>query len=307
MKKLNIFLAIYQVVCIVFEFVSFIILFFQNIGLGGWIIFGLLSVFAVITCILSNLYVENDIYLQFIEYLFNNENNPFILMPRISLYMRQKKIQNKIHVEKMEVIYNIDAEEYRESKNPLKADVTQVFRLTIRNKSLPKAYNLCIGNAEVKTPPNIRIKYGMQKRYNKINEMKNNRDEFDTAFVRYYRWNLNPAYIPNQNTLPLILKLRYKGSFDFSKKDPHIVIFYPKAYANRIDNVKYTFNFKNFPDGTVFSIKGNIIERQNNEYKTTEMVDVEVDEALKKVIRFVPIKRRCQSAYYFQLKTMDEI
>lgn len=271
----------------------------------------LISLLSVVIYIITNMYLREANYISFIEFLFNNKTHSFTLLPKISLHMHQTKKKNKFHVHELFVHYEIDAKPYKDSENPFLGDMTATFNYTIYNdRNFPKYFHLCMGNDYTSDPPDIQIKYGSQHDYISHEADELPRDKYIITRVRNWQIKLEESNINGSKTFNLSIKIKYKKSFNFDLTAPDIIIFLPKAHGEKIDEVKYVIDLKNFPSYD-FRFSCHDIVKRNGKYEIGDLSagNIIADKNMTSYnINFTPLNRSFfpiweerYIAYYFEI------
>jgi len=272
-----------------------------------------IALISIMLYIVSTNYLKKTDYLEFIEYLFNNDIHSFTLLPKLSLYLDQNGKTNKFHVKKLSVHYKVDAKPYKDGDNPYLGDMVAVFEYEIdKKKEIPQYYCICIGNDYATTPPIVELKYGIQTEYRPQEADELPRDVYIRSRVRCWHIKLEDNFITGKDILNLSLRISYKRGFDFALGTPDIIIFPPKAHAEHIDEAEYNIELNSFPITTDFRFACHAIERGKEGYETIDLSTGEIthkdEKQTKYKMTFNPEKdnvshswRENHKAYYFEI------
>lgn len=212
-------------------------------------ILGCVWIFVFVVLLLS--YKKNYDYINFIEYLCNNNRHRFNLLPRFRIYMHQHKILNKIHVRSLDITYQIDGKKYQNEKEPLYGDVTITYKYEIEKTSTSE-FIWIYGNDYAEDPPLINVKYGSMKEYMQIGAEPCSCPPYMKSVVRCTKIEFLKDYKTEGKIWPMEIKVFYKKAFDFENLDLDTIICLPMLYGNKIDQMDYHIQLHNYSEAVKF-------------------------------------------------------
>ncbi len=247
-------------------------------------------------------YIKKVKYINFIEYLFNNDTHRFTLLPKFRIYIENKKRKNKLHITNLKIKYEISKnEDYSDNVGDLKIDY--VFK--IKNKHLPKQYYIIFGNDYAEHKPIIE--------YSLCSSPMASATFTEAKHSPYERGIINEAVIdleyenlPKQE-VELKITLKYTNSFNFSITNTDTLILLPLLYGSRIDEIDYKINLEGFDDYPRLYCNAYKVSRNRDLGKNYEIKDISIDlkgDDLTKTI-FLQ-KPQPESAYYFRIGINEE-
>ena len=269
----------------------------NKVLVGGLVILG----FIVVT-LLYVLY-SKELYIRFIEYLFENEHHKFELLPEMRMYLHIKKIENKVKYNSIDITYDIKHK--KSDKSRLLGDVDITYKLDIKNENLPQSYSFITGNDYSNKPPILLYKYGTMEKHTSISADKVNCAIYKRNAIRHFEFEFDKNEITGQDNLEVEMKISYEDSFEFEHVPMDTIICLPKIFGNSIPKIKYTINLIDFPEEDTYYMFSYIVRRKNLEYVRNTIQNTNDSNRRTFVVELSPNKVIGEKAYYFRLGTIN--
>jgi len=180
-------------------------------------------------------------YVDFLEYLIDNDKNNFCLLPQVCMRLHKSKEYNKLRVKQLTLNCTYDfhniVRENVQSASEIEFCDTMEYQMEIENNdSIPETYTLYRGNTYSDgTSPEIWERLG-NREYGEIPL-----DERE-KYVNKYKWPLPQSDIPRSGSFPLAFKFVYHEKNHADAKD--VIIFYPIQFAEKIEKVRFNISIK---------------------------------------------------------------
>lgn len=246
---------------------------------------------------------SKELYIRFIEYLFENEHHRFELLPAMRMYLRTKNIRNKVKYNSISVTYNIKHKKSCESN--LLGDLNIIYKLNIKNEKLPKTYYFITGNDYSNEPPTFKYKYGNMQEYSEAAIAEVNCAEYKRNAIRPFKIDLDDNKIAKKGDFVMEMLISYHNSFEFEHIPMDTIICLPKIFGDDIPSLKYTINIIDFPQEEKYYLFSYLIKRDGFRYERT-VIDNEHDIGRRTFnVSLRPNNVVGEKAYYFRLGTKD--
>lgn len=247
-------------------------------------------------------YIKKIKYINFVEYLFNNNVHRFTLLPKFRIYIESKKKKNKLYITNLNVKYEITKnEDYIENVGDLQIDYT----LKIKNKRLPKQYYMIFGNDYAEHKPIIE--------YSLCGRPMTPAIFIEAKHSSYERGIINEAVIDLEyENLPkkeieLKITQKYINSFNFSVTNTDTLILLPLLYGTKIDEIDYEINLKKFDDYPKLYCNAYKIGRNKKWGENYEIKDISIDLEGSDLTKKITLQKpQPESAYYFRIGINEE-
>lgn len=236
-------------------------------------------------------------YINFIEYLFNNNNHRFTLLPKFRIYIENKKRKNQIHIKELKIKYII-------SRNPnyddIIADLKIEYQLKIKNKKLPKQYYIIFGNDYAERKPHIEYSI-CNNPMASVTFIEAKHSEYERGIINEAVINLEHDNLPKKE-FELKITHSYENSFNFSVTNTYTLILLPLLYGNKIDIINYEINFQEFNDYPEFYCNAYYISQTKKFGKNYDIKDVSTLLKSSNFVKTISLdKIESESAYYFRI------
>ena len=249
---------------------------FANIKNYIWLNILTYIIFILICLYWYKKYKQRKDFMDFIYYLFFNEKHRFNVLPKVCLRMEEERKFNNLLLENMTIEYSYDMSESdftQFPKKPIEYKSEIKYWLDIKNEKLPKKFGFYFGNMTGDTLKNFQqiTKEGkagekLEEKYELIPFDKKLEGKLDT---NYYIWELKETEKPeNLSVYKMGFQLDYEEK---TKAYSDTIIFYPKQFAENIDNLKVKFNLKSNKVKLESFECYKISKGENNVYETTGM------------------------------------
>ena len=266
-------------------------------------------VFLIFNIFTSIEYFKKIEYINFVEYLFNNDTHRFTLLPKLRMYIENRHLKNKVHIENLRIIYNINRNDLYKNENIGNLQIT--YLATIENYNMPKQYYVLAGNDYAQKKPTIKYAISHKPIKKDDNLMFLN---FDVPkHSEYERGMINEATIHLPTTIPylnIFLKLvhEYECSFNFSQTPTDTLILLPMLYGIKIDTIDYEIHLNGFEDYdelfcSAFMISNN--KKMKPDYRIEDISYMVRGDSLDKKIKLYP--KNSELAYYFRIGISKEL
>lgn len=267
-----------------FTIISFVILFF------------------IIISLLITLY-SKERYIKFVDFLFDNEKHNFNLLPKMRMYLNNKKKFNKLDIRQVKVRYEIKHKQSTESS--LLGDVDILYKIEIKNKAIPNTYFFITGNDYSNKVPRILYKYGTMDSYSEISPEEKSCAIYYKNVVRDICFNIDKKYITQSGNLKIELKVCYENSFEFEHNYMDTIICLPKIFGDNVENMKYDICLQGFPNDIDFYFFTYIICANKLKFGINNIPNVCNEKNKHFSVEFSPKSTRKEQAYYFRIGIHD--
>lgn len=262
-------------------------------------------IFLLVFLIISLLFIlySREMYIRFIEFLFENEHHKFELLPEMRMYLNTKKIANKVKYNSVSVTYDIKHK--KSEKSQLLGDLDIIYNLDIKNEKVPRTFYFLTGNDYSNKPPKLLYKYGKMQDYNEVSADKVNCAKYKRTAIREFKIEFDKSLIENKGNFKLEMKISYEESFEFEHISMDTIICLPKIFGDDIPSMKYTINIIDFPPKETYHLFSYIIAREGFCYLRKNIGHEADADRRRFVITFQPNDVKGEQAYYFRLGRKD--
>ena len=189
---------------------------------------------------------ERKDFIGFVEYLFNNSEHSFTLLPKICLTIDRNKEINSLHVRNLTIKYTCDFQRVNldgiEEDSPICYDDVVEYSYNIENKDIPEEFVCYMGNIYADGPIELSQKHGSQQVYELVPLPRFPGKPRAESVVQRYSWQLKREHITHNPIFPVSFRLKYHEKN--IAKSSCTIVFYPKQHAELIDNVVFEVDFR---------------------------------------------------------------
>ncbi len=267
------------------------------------ILVGSIAILVFIIVLLAILLYLEELYIRFIGYLLENKYHRFELLPAMRMYLRTKKMRNKIRYNSINVTYNIKHKCSSESR--LLGDLDIIYELDVKNEKIPNTFYFITGNDYSNMPPKFLYKYGNMQEYSEATVEEVNCAEYKRNAIRSFNIELSGNKIPKTGNFIMKMKISYQNSFDFEKIPLDTIICLPQIYGDDIPLMEYTINIIDFPREETYYLFSYLIKRDKFGYERTVIENRHDDIRRTFNVTLHPNDIVGEKAYYFKVGTKD--
>lgn len=197
-------------------------------------------------------YSKDHEYINFIEYLCNNNRHRFNLLPRLRIFIHQHNILNRMNVENLDITYSIDGKAYRGSEEELYGDLNIKYKYIIKKSSNMKIFTWVYGNDYSFEAPKLKVKYGLLDENEKIqgDDMEIAAEEcscppYMKSVIRHANIEIKKNIV-QADKWGMEIELDYKKAFDFQNLKLDTIICLPMLFGEKIENINYHILLYNY-------------------------------------------------------------
>lgn len=191
---------------------------------------------------------ERKDFIDFVECLVGNERyGGFTLLPKICLAFDKSGEKRTLYAKEMSINCTFDMSNVSlaglKEDSEISYDDTVEYIFKMENKNVPEEFACYLGNMYAdRNPVELSQKHGTQEQYECVPPLPYSADDAqENLAIRRYSWKLNRECITHGTELPVSFQIKH-GSVGKAKSESRI-IFYPKQYAKRIDEVVVNIRF----------------------------------------------------------------
>lgn len=261
-------------------------------------------VVSVIIAVLTYKYIKTKNFISFLEYLYDNPDHNFNLLPKRILMIHKHNDYNKFSANTLDVNYEydfskIDFDEIEPDSHVLIKDTIE-YNMISENRSIPEKFVDARGNM-YSIDPSVELyqKHGVQKTYERVPIPYYGQEIYTNVTTQRYSWKLLQSNISNGNSFPLSFKYIYQEKIRASSSDT--IILYPIQYANRIKKLTISIKFKS---DNVLITKADFyqINKHNRKFDRTAIKEYSMETISNNQVSFnVEPKCNLYEAYYIEL------
>lgn len=250
-------------------------------------------------------YVKKIRYINFIEFLFNNDDHRFTLLPKFRIFLEKKGGENKLHLTNLSVTYIISKQ--REAGKNI-ADLKKEYVLTIPSKGLHKnrleEFHVYSGNDFAKEEPNMTCSINEGNK-NSLAFTSPSHESYERGIICDTKIDLSPYNLFEKEN-KLKITQTYTNSFDFDETPVDTLILLPQLFGTKIDKIDFTVKLEKFSESTEFKWRPLKIVRTNmlGGYTIRNISDGISEDKFCKKVELRDIKP--ETAYYFRISINSE-
>lgn len=239
-------------------------------------------------------------YINFVEYLFYNPIHRFTLLPKFRVFIEKYHKINKIHILKFNINYLISKnQKYQDTEI---GDLIIEYKMTIKNKNLPKEFNLVFGNDYAKDKPIVRAYFSDIETVVTFNEFHHS--SYERGLVNDVSISLCNDNLP-KSEFELKIIMNYKNSFNFTDDPTDTLVLLPLMFASRIDRINYCVTLKDFNYEELYMSSHEISSKNIlGNYSVKTLPNTNEGDMLCKKTELKNISR--ESAYFFRISVADK-
>lgn len=258
--------SVKEILPIIFEGLNLLV------SIGGMVVFNnklfLLTLF--ITPILFVVYIIKKYillkeYVDFVEFLMNNNEHKFVLLPKIRMYLHSEKINNKVDIRDLKIMYNIKPSD-RQEIGKLYGDAEIIYDFTIKNNHLPQNYDFIYSNDYSNNEINLGYKFNEHEEYTHAESNSEKIAPYWKGRMRHDIFYLDRTKIPLSNIFHMYVKVNCSRLFEFEELGRDTIVSLPKVFSDHIDNITYIINLEEFSD-KIFFCAAKRIYKHNRVFK----------------------------------------
>ena len=298
-----------------YEVFSLVLQLFQALaGIGGTIVFkngffliflALIPITAIGFMLLNYQNIERKEYVQFIEYLIDNEKHNFRVLPLLRMYIHKNNYVNKVTIDQANIKCTIkpSSEMQNNQSDVLHGDYTLEYNFAIVNKNLPKIFHFISANDYSNDNPEIKYRFNNSGNYIVASSKPNKVNHHGGGIMKHALISFDNAPIQNKRMINLEIVVNVKRAFAFSKSDRDTIICLPCSYSSNVNQIEYTIDVSNFSDGPFYCNAKRIIHDKIKYH----ICDINCDATNNTVFmtRFEP-DNQSENACYFRIGLAKE-
>lgn len=238
-------------------------------------------------------------YMNFVEFLFYNPTHRFTLLPKFRIFLEKYHKINKIHILNFDINYIITKND--DYKNAEIGDLEIEYKMTIKNRNVPKEFNLVFGNDYTKEKPKVCAYLSGIKTIVSFNEFRHS--SYERGLVNDATISLANDNLPKKE-FELKITMNYKNSFNFTNDPTDTLILLPLMFSNKIDKINYRISLLGF-DYPELYVSSNEISSKNafGNYSIKTLPNKINKNLLCKKTELNNINK--ESAYFFRISVID--
>lgn len=184
-------------------------------------------------------------YVDFIEFLMNNNVHKFVILPKIRMYLHSEKINNKIYIQDLTITYNINPSD-KQVEGKLFGDAEILYEFAIINNNLPQNYNFIYSNDYSNNNINLGYKFNKNESYTLAESKTEQIAPYWKGRMRHDTFALDRSKIPQSNIFNMYVKVDCSRLFEFEELGRDTIVSLPKVFSDNIDSIKYIINLEGF-------------------------------------------------------------
>lgn len=191
---------------------------------------------------------ERKDFIDFVECLVGNAHyGGFSLLPKICLAFDKSGEKRTLCAKEMSINCTFDMSKVPrvglKEDSEIAYDDTVEYIFKMENKNVPEEFACYLGNMYAdRNSVELSQKHGAQEQYERVPPLPYSADDAqENLAIRRYSWKLNKECITYSAELPISFQIKH-ASVGKAKSESRI-IFYPKQYARRIDEVIVNIRF----------------------------------------------------------------
>ena len=263
----------------------------------------LIIAFVILVCVVVYLYSkykERCDFINFIQYLFNNNIRNFNLLPKICLALDKTEETNKLFLKKMTVEYTYDMRSVNTGilshDTPICYSNTIECHLEAENRNIPKEYVIYRGNMKADDSVEIMQKHGSQAIYEAVSPPRYTDETRVDIVVQRYCWQLKRENITKGRSFPISFKFKYSEKSVANSNST--IVLYPKQYAKSIEVIDFKICFLCEKD-ILKRVELFKVWKDDKCFKHTPITGVTLSNNVASIV-IEPDTLECE-AYYFRL------
>lgn len=297
-NALNLFVQIISLIANFLQIAGAIVI--KNPGLIVFSCF-VFTMFIFAVARVNSRYKERVEFIEFIEYLFDNNTHKFTLLPKICLALDKERENSSLDVREMNVKYTYDMSEVNLVPGDVNKKIEYLdkieYTLNVVRKKLPKEFCCYLGNMySIDTNAKISQKHGTQTEYEVVPTPRYRDETYTDSIVQRYSWELRKENITNESTIPISFLLEYKEKARAQSNDT--IIIYPRQYAKEIEKIKFEIKFL----GNAIALKKVELYKIHKDGKKFKQTPISVAPIKESTVEFeIKPESKKYEAYYFRV------
>ena len=261
-------------------------------------------VLTIIIFVLTYKYIRAKSLIGFIEYLIDNPNHNFNLLPKIIMMLHKSKDYNKLNVDDFTINYEYDFSEndYDNLKpnSPIKIVDTIEYSMISENKKIPEEFIVDRGNMYSKdSSAEVYQKHGIQENYEKVPIPHYGQEVYTNVTTQRYSWKILKKNITKSNSFPLSFKFVYNEVGHANATDT--IVFYPFQYARNIKQATFCIHF-NCLEKTMTKVDVYQVNKGKHGFQSISIKEFDKDTISNNKVSF-SVEPKCSlyEAYYIRV------
>jgi hypothetical protein len=211
---------------------------------------------------------ERREFIAFIQYLLDNPDQPFNLLPKICLLVDKENRLNNLHIRDMSINCTCDMNNVDILKTPESEDIEYIstveYNFEAEYKSLPSSIVWCSGHMRADSNPVVKYIYGNMKEPETIEYPKDGDKKRIHMDACLHEFPLDHDYIPENKPLSISLILEHRAKSKTASSNN--VIFYPYQFASKIEKVNFNVKFR-YTGNVMMEIESYEIKKEERGFK----------------------------------------
>ena len=249
---------------------------------------------------LWNAYIKQKEYIQFIEYLNNNNYHNFRVLPLLRMYLHQKKLCNSVHIQKAHITYF--AEPNLETKDPngvLLGDCEIHYIFDIENRNLPDTFKFLCANDNSNGEPQIKYRFNSSENYYSESSRSETVHPHWGGKMKEVSISFDDALITNNKIITLEIVVTMKKAFSFAPDDRDTILCLPINYSSRIDQIEFEIDVSKFNERPFYCSAKRVYCKKMK--TTTDSINCMPNKDSSRFKTTINPENNIENAYYFRI------